>query len=239
MGSISILIQNLFHALGYHITRYYPNVLSSGPLSDIKRMVSVGKRPVIFDVGANKGQSIKDFKNVFPHCSIHSFEPSPATYKDLVRNVSRYSDVFLNNLAVGSSCGEKLFIENSNSDMSSFLQPGKYCWGEIIREIPVELTTLDKYCDDNDIRYINILKTDTQGYDLEVLKGAKDLIVSKRIQIIFIEVNFCDMYKGSPPFYEIFRFLTDNHFKLVSFYNFNHIKNVAGWADALFLNPDY
>ena len=112
--------------------------------------------------------------------------------------------------------------------------------GEIVNELPVEVTTLDKYCNDDSVSHINVLKTDTQGYDFEVLKGAHSLMDNNRIQMIFMEVIFSNMYQDLPPFDEVYRFLLANNFRLVAFYKFIHaFGEKTGWSDALFLNTEY
>lgn len=237
MKLIKTLVRNAFHTLGFEVSRYSP--LGQNWFTDIKKLICDSQRTIIFDVGANRGRYVTRFKDIIPQCEIHAFEPGPETYKSLVRNINTCSDVYPNNLAVGSSCEKKHFLEYSDNSMSSFLKPGSFCWGEITRETPVEVTTLDRYCHENDIPYITLLKTDTQGYDFEVLKGAKALMESNRMQMVLMEVIFSDMYQNLPSFDEIFRFLLDRNFKLVSFYRFYHQHNIASWSDALFLNPKF
>ncbi len=236
------LARNTFRRLGYDISRFSPHAragLGVDPFRDMEKLLSGNERPVVLDVGANEGQSVKAFKDVSPRCEIHSFEPSPSTHEKLVRRVNAYPDVFPNNLGVGSSCGMMRFLENQRSTMSSFLEPDEACLGEIVNELPVEVITLDSYCERKSVRYVNILKTDTQGYDFEVLKGARSLMVKNRIQMIFTEVIFSKMYRDLPDFDEVYRFLLDNNFKLVSFYSFYYFDNLASWSDALFLNPKF
>ena len=75
--------------------------------------------------------------------------------------------------------------------MSSFLSPGKEHWGEINNVTTVQVETLDNYCQRNSISKIDLLKIDTQGYDLEVLRGAKQMLSEHRI----IEITFIDIYQ--------------------------------------------
>ena len=246
MRSAKNTVKELFHALGFEISRHrsnqHPptvNVLGINPAADVERLVHKNHRVIVFDVGANIGQSVKRFKDLIPQCEIHSFEPGPAAYKVLKRNAESYGDVCLNNLALGSSSGEKTLLENSQCDMSSFLQPDDSCWGKIVNQTVVKVTTVDKYCEENSIPYISLLKTDTQGYDFEVVKGASTLMEGNRIQLVLMEVIFSNMYKDLPAFDEIFRFLLDRNFKLVSFYQFHHQKEIASWSDALFLNTRF
>ncbi|MEP7075252.1 MAG: FkbM family methyltransferase [Acidobacteriota bacterium] len=148
-------------------------------------------------------------------------------------------NVSLNKVGIGDVSCTKTFFENSSLDMSSFLPIGRDGWGRVKREIPIDVTTLDLYCQQNRIAYISTLKVDTQGLDLDVLKGSEDLLANHRIQLILMEITFIEIYDGIPPFDEVFRFLADRNFKLVSFYKFYYKNGLAGWTDALFINPDF
>jgi len=238
------ILKDAFHALGLEITRYappIPPVIPPGvdPYFDIGKLVNRNLPIIAFDVGGNTGQSVETLKRVMPQCEVHSFEPSPTTYELLAKNAEAYTDVYLNNLAVGSSCTERTFLENVYSDMSSFLEPSGSGWGEMVKETTVQVTTLDRYCEEKNIPYVSILKTDTQGYDFEVLKGATGLMADNRIQLILTEIIFSDMYKGLPAFDEMYRFLLDRRFRLVSFYQFYYQSDIASWTDALFINPSF
>jgi hypothetical protein len=52
-----------------------------------------------------------------------------------------------------------------------------------------EITTIDKFCLKNGIDYIHFMKIDTEGHELEVLKGAASLISREAIGIIQFEFN--------------------------------------------------
>jgi FkbM family methyltransferase len=240
------IVRGLVHALGFELTRLQPlayephaNVLGVKAFDDIKRLMPTEQPAVIFDIGANSGQSVRTFKKLFPGSQIHSFEPSPAVYQQLAENVRVFADVRVNNSAVGSVCGEQVFLENSQSEMSSFLRPGELGWGKVEKETPVKVVTLDGYCNANQIQLINLLKIDTQGYELEVLKGAQNLMREDRIQAIYLEVNFAELYVGLPRVDALFGFLLDHNFGLVSFYEFAHQGHLASWSDALFLNKKF
>lgn len=240
------IVRGLAHALGFELTRLKPlafephaNILGVKAFADIERLIPKVRPAVIFDIGANCGQSVQTFKELCPGSFIHSFEPSPTVYRQLVENVKLFDGVRTNNSAVGSSCGEQIFLENSQSEMSSFLRPGQLGWGKVDKETPVQVVTLDEYCYANQVDSITLLKIDTQGYELEVLKGAQTLMKGDRIQLIYLEVNFAEIYEGLPQFDETFRFLSDNNFGLVSFYEFAHQGHLASWSDALFLNRTF
>ena len=223
--------------LGYEVRRTVS--LGANPFSDMKQFVPAGAGPLILDVGAHVGQSVQRFKKVFPASVIHSFEPSPETFQELSRNVAGKQGVFPWNFALGASVGQQTFPENTESDMSSFLELSTTGWGEVTKESLVEVITVDRFLEDQNIAYVDILKSDTQGYELEVFKGAEQAMRNKQIGLVYFEFIFSDMYKGLPAFDEVYRYLIDRDFSLVSIYEFHYQKRLAGWCDALFVNKDY
>ncbi len=233
------MAKRMVHRLGYDVTRYCPPRLGVDAFSDIRRLLDGTSCPVIFDIGANIGQTTSRFKERIPDSVIHAFEPNKSAYEELADNTKKMRGVHLNNLAVGARAGKRLLIENTCSEMSSFLEPGECCWGEIAGRRMVDIVTVDDYCRGRDIEHIDVLKTDTQGYDLEVLRGARSLLDRDSVRLVYMEVTFSDMYRGLPSFDEIFRLLTDHRFRLVSFYEFFYQDNAASWSDALFVNRQY
>ena len=131
------------------------------------------------------------------------------------------------------------FFENTCPDMSSFLPLGKYGWGTIKQETLVEVETIDQFCQEKNIGRIDILKLDTQGFELEVLKGAEYAIGTKKIGLVYLEINFSEMYKNLPSFAEVYDFLESRDFLLVSFYKFHYQNEFVLWTDVLFVHKSY
>lgn len=239
MNLLKQTIRRFSRALGFEITGY-PGIKAVGfdSFEDMKRR-TINQNPIVFDIGANIGQTVEKFKKLLPLSEIHSFEPGPETYKILTKNIKAYNKVIPNNIGLGRYAGTKIFQVNSSSDMSSFLNPSQHGWGNIVEQTLVNVATVDEYCEIKNINGIDILKSDTQGYDLEVLHGARNMIQQNRIYMIYIEINFIELYESAPPFYEVIEFLTKNNFKLVSFYKPQYREGRAAWTDALFINPGY
>ena len=72
-------IRTFFRRFGYDIVKFKKGQMGIHPFYDMAKFVK-SDQPMLFDVGANVGQTIKDFKEVFKHCTIHAFEPSPDTF---------------------------------------------------------------------------------------------------------------------------------------------------------------
>ena len=228
------LIQNSLRRRGFEIrpTTEFGKI----PIADMLKLLGSNqnsKGPVIFDVGANVGEFTRELSERLHNPEIHAFEPGPETFKALQANSTGISRVLLNPFALGAVDGELSFFENGNSEMSSFLPQGQQSWGEIRRTIRVPVRTLDAYCMEKGIQQIDVLKSDTQGYDLEVIRGGERMVREGRINLIYMEINFAAIYEGSPRLDEIYTHLFDRGFRLVTFYGMHYLENRAGWTDAM------
>ena len=209
------------------------------PFWDMQRFVPNDSRPLILDVGGHIGDSIQLFKEAFPFSVIHSFEPNPETFKKLKANSATGAGISRWNFALGASAGKETLFQNESTGMSSFLELGEFGWGKIENETIVEVRTIDSFLAEHGIARIDILKSDTQGYELEVLKGAEQALRANRVGLIYLELIFSPMYKSLPPVHQLFEHLIARNFELVSIYRMQYQRNVADWADALFVNKRY
>ncbi|HWC77840.1 MAG TPA: FkbM family methyltransferase [Blastocatellia bacterium] len=234
MQFIKRTIRRCLRDLGYDITRLRPQQLGVDPFRDMGRLLTGVSHPTILDVGANVGQSVDRFRAALPGAVIHSFEPSPATFAKLMGHCEGLVGVRAWNYGVGAAIGTLPLLENTSSVMSSFFAPGPTAWGEIAQTTNVSVVTLDAFADREGIDRIHVLKSDTQGYDFEVFKGAQGLMRAGRIQLIYYEVTVSAMYQGLPAYYEVFRFLAEQGFLPVSFYDQHYQNGLLSWMDVLF-----
>ena len=224
-------MKRLFRAAGIDV-RFIPKL--GFDAYDDMRALAATDAPLIFDAGANRGQSIERFRRTFARPVIHAFEPGRETFAELQRRCGALDGVHLSNVALGARAESRTFLQNRSDDLSSFLEPSTDAWGEISSRYPVDVTTVDDYCAARGIERITILKSDTQGFDLEVLKGSQRMMTRRAVDLIFIEITFSEMYEGLPRFDEVYAFLADRGYALVAFYDFYYQRGRAGWTDALF-----
>ena len=139
----------------------------------------------IFDVGANVGQTATAFARAFPEAGIRSFEPFTATFALLRQNTARFPNVFCEQLALGSEAGGvSVPLQTSSVNNSIRACPGSPEGGD---EETIGVDTLDGYCSTRGVDEIDYLKIDTEGHDLEVLKGARNLLKDHRIGFVQVE----------------------------------------------------
>lgn len=156
-------------------------------LYDIKMLLPKYMPEVIFDVGANVGQSTRQYVNWFPQSQIYCFEPISSTFIELKRNVKSFSNVHCFKLALGSSKGQKDMYGGNCSLMYS-INPRVNGMSHANSKIEsVEIDTLDEFCHRQEIIKISFLKIDTEGYDFEVLRGAKEILSRQMLDILQVE----------------------------------------------------
>jgi FkbM family methyltransferase len=237
MQMIKSWVRTLAQRSGYRIVR--ANAFGANHLLDIRYLLRQRAAPRVFDVGANVGQTALKIKQLLPSATIYSFEPSPSTFQQLRTNCHQLAGWNGFNIGVGARNETLKLLENSHADMSSFLAPNTSAWGDIVRTVEVPVMMLDAFAETHNITQIDLLKTDTQGFDLEVFKGASQLMRDNKIGLIFCEIIFSDMYSGLPRFSEITDYLLDRNFELVGFYDMHYRNERIGWADALFINREF
>ena len=202
----------------------------------------IQENPIIFDVGANRGQSIARFKKIFPKCVIHCFEPLDDEFLILKKNYSQDKSIILNNFALGEKIVKKKFYETVKSENSSFNKLKlNNKWLEIRskqfntsqenfvnhnKPKIVQILKLDDYCEKNDINFIDILKLDTSGFEYKVLIGSKKMITENKISSIETEFMFDDIYEIKSSFYEFEKEIIFNNFRIYAIDHFKGFKNI-------------
>jgi FkbM family methyltransferase len=231
-------INRVLRTFGYTLSRYTPG---RDWLGDVKYFLKDRPTPLILDVGANRGQSVDQFKKAFPGAIIHSFEPSPTTYAMLSSHCKGIPNTSTWNYGVGSQPGSMPLLENTDSEMSSFLEPSEFAFekGRTKQVTQVKVVTLDAFTAEHGMDFVDLLKVDTQGFELEVFKGATRLMNENKIALLLFEFNFSDMYKGQPSFHAVYDFLHHHNFSLVTFYQLFYQKKLVSWTDMLFINRDF
>ncbi len=163
----------------------------SGELNVLTQLKAIEKsNMVLFDVGANIGEYTKCLASMFSDAIIYSFEPSKETFCTLSKNVSA-KNVVLNNIGISDEIVRgTLYSDKENSGLASlYNRQLDYLGMELGKKEEVELTTLDYYCETNNIDTIDFLKIDIEGNEYKALLGAERLLMGKKIGAIQIEMG--------------------------------------------------
>ncbi len=161
----------------------------------------------IFDIGANKGQSIDFFKSIYSNYRIYAFEPNPTLFNRLKEKYKNNSNILLFNVGVSDVDGvltfnESVFDETSTFEElnfdSAYLDTKASILGVnkhqmFFKKYDVPVYTLASVIADHQISKIDILKIDTEGHELKCLKGLFNGEFAP-IKLIQLESHLDDMY---------------------------------------------
>ena len=188
---------------------------------------------LLIDVGAHKGESIKLFSKNFVIKKIISFEASPINFEYLKKKIKdnkqgyNNTEIVLENTALGAE--DKIiefnqFNESSSSTIKEIDKESNYYKRkfrlinflnnkETYQKIKIKISKLKDYIEINNIKKIDFMKIDTEGYEFEILLGLESKI--KLVDIIMFEHHYDNMIKKGYTFGDINKLLIKNNFNKI------------------------
>jgi len=188
---------------------------------------------IVFDIGAHHGESINLFLKKFKVNEIYSFEPIKSNFEILKHNLNLFkkrfinTKIFIENFALGSEKKKiniKVLNESSSSTFNEINVNSKYFKKKKIflpslneknffSEKEAQIITLSEYIEKKNIKGIDFMKIDTEGYEYDVLLGLKSHL--NKVKLIMFEHHYDDMLCKNYTFSDIHNLLIKNNFKQV------------------------
>jgi FkbM family methyltransferase len=172
----------------------------------------------VIDVGANKGQFALYARVRFPGAEVYSLEPLPEPRARLERLFDGNAHVHVFAAAAGAGPGTAR-INVSRADDSSSLLPAttrqldRFPGTDTVGRESVEVKPLDRLLEGVELARPVLLKLDVQGFELEALRGAEEVLAS--VDTVLTECSFVPFYSGQALFDEVRDFLDERGFRLV------------------------
>jgi FkbM family methyltransferase len=197
------------------------------------------------DVGANEGQFAASMRELGYRRRLVSIEPIPWLAQELIRKSRNDPNWCIIEGLVALDPGEREFHIFSSSDFSSLHSPstlGMREFGQFLSSqqlIRAQAKRLDSWFEQEAIPLPNsgriLLKSDTQGSDLEVLQGAGEIL--SHAAIVLVEVSYAPIYSTEASANKIISFLAENGFKLAGLFPIAFTKDNLDLieADAFFI----
>ena len=166
----------------------------------------------ILDIGAHRGQFYGWVKRVWPDSVIWMVEANPlheGTLRDIVRNTNNEYLI----TALGDEERDVTFYtrkDKPHTEGNSYYKEANY-WDipQLVQESTVRLQKLDKIFTDDTT--FEVIKMDTQGSELDIVKGGMNLC--KRASVIILEVSDIMYNEGAPSKDIIKTFMKDLGFE--------------------------
>jgi FkbM family methyltransferase len=224
MHGNSKMARPLFSKLGYEALRYGVRIRPWGLLSrflEKQSLINLLTRlriNCVIDVGANKGQYAKALRDLGYEGLLLSFEPisEDAAYIQTMSKGDANWRVF--NCAIGSANSEAEFnvIRTASQTVFSSLLDSTYFGGQSVEKRRISVQRLDTVLRDEPLSGSSpriFLKTDTQGNDIEVIKGCGSLLdLTMGVQC---ELSVIPMYKNMVHYTDALGFLEKLGFSLL------------------------
>lgn len=184
----------------------------------------------VIDVGANRGQYGSMLRRAGYGGRLVSFEPVSESFRFLSARAAGDCEWRVIRAALGSSAGTKDIKVYAASDLSSFLDTSAEASAalldtECVRIESVSVTTLDQVlpeataCLDEPRLF---LKLDTQGWDLEVMRGATSAL--RHVCAVQSEISVNALYREMPSYDEALGFYRRLGFRPTGFFPVAHHK---------------
>ncbi len=180
------------------------------------------------DVGAHNGEMINTILNNFTVKKILAFEPNPEclnTLKKIKKNNLKIFEFALGNkkgnvvLNIGYISSMSSINNIDNKSLYSKLKKiiiGIFFFKSSIykKKIKIKVKTLSEILIKNKFKKIDLLKIDTEGYELNVLNGLEKFLV--KTKIILLECHYDDSLIKNYNLRSLNSFFINNRFKLIS-----------------------
>ena len=192
------------------------------PAIDHERVLAQLDFDFVADVGANRGQFALVCRRRRPGARIVAFEPllGPAAVWRAVFD----GDVLarLHECALAPTRGEMAMHVSAHDDSSSLLpissiQTDNFPGTQAVARRTVPTGPLSDFVTPADLGARNLLKIDVQGFELEVLKSAEDIL--PQFRWVYAECSFVALYEGQALASEVIAWLAERNFDLAGRFN--------------------
>jgi FkbM family methyltransferase len=196
MHSLIRLIRGFVRRSGFDVVRF-PSAEGSPVLAFVRRF----NIDTVIDVGANRGQYARHLRQDGYTGRIISFEPNPDDFAHLERAAKQDENWDCFNLGMGERAGQVVLHVAELSTFSSLLLPtaaGEQAdsRNRTVKDVPVNITTLDQFWNDHGVGGNVLLKIDTQGYERSILLGARKVLPF--INGLQLELSLESLYSDQP-----------------------------------------
>lgn len=199
-----------FRFLDFFSYELYEYGLKDSMFLSIQEMKKRGFIPgTVIDVGAYTGGWTSQVIKYYPNARFIMCEAQPDKQSSLEKVKTKYPSQVEYHIGLLGSTEKDNVPYYLMETGSSVLEENTDYDRELI-QLPMH--TLDKLIDSDNIETPCFLKLDVQGYEIEVLKGATELL--SKVDVVLLEVSILEYNKGAPLIAEILSFMDNAGFSV-------------------------
>jgi FkbM family methyltransferase len=183
---------------------------------------------VIFDVGANIGGMALRFAQRTPQGHVYAFEPTAYAYQKLLRNLSLNPELSARITPIQAFLSDHVEGSRSVQAYSSWKVDGSATdahpvHGGVIHDAEsVDVLTIDEFCQTKGIERVDLIKIDTDGHELSVLRGARETLI-RNLPCIIFEAGLYLIEENGGTFDQYIDYLTAFGYKLINSSNLHKV----------------
>jgi len=191
----------------------------------------------VLDIGAHTGQFYKWAKSAWPYCNVFMIEANRLHENTLLNLTANTKDEYMIS-ALGDKEREVTFYTRSDkphTEGNSYYKEANY-WDipQLVQEETVTLKKLDDIFDEQKV--FDLVKMDTQGSELDILKGGKKLIT--KATAVILEVAYIEYNLGAPTSDEVIKHMNNIGFEEIMSIGEHYEGEEISQKDLLFLNKE-
>lgn len=206
-------LYKLIQKLKIIVEVFYPGYYSEN-CNSIKRIIKNKNLSIenIYDIGCYKGEWYKERRRTFPSQSKYFLFDAQTLLDSKIKN----KNLKFFNVVLGSKQGQIVqFWQDGGSGSSFFKELGNNLWDEVTPK-EYRVSTLEHIIKQQNLPLPNYLKIDTQGTEIEVLKGLNDLMNIDDLYFVELEISLYRINEKSPLINDVIKFLEDQNYLLIS-----------------------
>lgn len=217
-STIKRSVRQSIRRFGFDIVKLSQMPLLKDRLSNLARLGFEAK--VIVDGGAHKGKWTKTVSEFYPNSKFILVEPNPTVYSKIDETLPKSIDYTIVKGALGAEKGTlQLNVwEGVDKDLvgSSLCD---HIRGDASTKVDCEVVTLDSLIDIYK-EVPNFVKLDLQGYEIQALAGAKEIL--KHTELMIIEFGLLDAYVDRTTVRDLVNLMHDNAYSLYDVIDFHY-----------------
>lgn len=170
------------------------------------------EKTIFFEAGIHIGEDTEQILNHLNKCSFYGFEPDPRNI-DQIKQSGLDKRISFYPIALSNSVSTADFHMSNSEDNwggSSSLKKPKLHLTEFKhikfdKTIQIPTTTVDFFCEQNNIAHIDFMWLDTQGAEKDIISGSVNML--HKIHYIYFEFYDMEIYEGQPKLSDILNIL--------------------------------
>ncbi len=199
---IKSIIKKCFELFGYEVRKLGALARRRNLYDFLDHIKRLRCEPqTIIDVSVSNG-TISLYEK-FPNSTHLLIEPL-SEYEQIIKNICQKYNASYIIAAAGSNSGKiKINVHPDLSSSSIYKEKESNFINSTSRE--VTQIRIDDVCEDKGLKGPYLIKVDVQGAELDVLKGATNII--NNVEVVILEVSLFKLYQGGPQFYDVIEYM--------------------------------